>query len=239
MDVAISMDIDKKDNASVALLDNSIVVTPERYPISEFVQFYIVLKRALLFSRRDWVGVRKIERHACKRGLKFCNAQDARMSLAYRENSRVIEYILSLFNHVPNSNHRNVFRRPSCTCDSSLIFWWRSWSACYITISGTMALKYLVISDSCSSICCFLCILPWQSPFCPVSCLFFRACATMRMVAFIDIKYLKHFVTFSPARTACTSEGELQSMVLSESVLLSNNHFGSAVPGKISESYHR
>ncbi|XP_011878498.1 PREDICTED: ATP-binding cassette sub-family G member 4 isoform X2 [Vollenhovia emeryi] len=54
LDVAIPMDLDKKDNANIALLDETIVVTPERYPISEFKQFYIILKRALLFSRRDW-----------------------------------------------------------------------------------------------------------------------------------------------------------------------------------------
>ncbi|XP_011340915.1 ATP-binding cassette sub-family G member 4 isoform X2 [Ooceraea biroi] len=54
MDMAISIDSDKKDNVNVALLDDSIVVTPERYPTSEWTQFYIVLKRALLFSRRDW-----------------------------------------------------------------------------------------------------------------------------------------------------------------------------------------
>ncbi|XP_077269350.1 ATP-binding cassette sub-family G member 4 isoform X1 [Temnothorax americanus] len=54
LDVAISMDPDKKDNANIALLDDSIVVTPERYPTSELTQFYIILKRALLFSRRDW-----------------------------------------------------------------------------------------------------------------------------------------------------------------------------------------
>ncbi|XP_012222254.2 ATP-binding cassette sub-family G member 4 isoform X1 [Linepithema humile] len=54
IDVAISVDIDKKDNTNVALLDESIIVTPERYPTSEFSQFYIILKRALLFSRRDW-----------------------------------------------------------------------------------------------------------------------------------------------------------------------------------------
>ncbi|XP_034187732.1 ATP-binding cassette subfamily G member 4 isoform X1 [Osmia lignaria lignaria] len=53
-DIAIPMDMDKKDNADVALLDESIVVTPERYPTSEFQQFWIVLKRTLLFSRRDW-----------------------------------------------------------------------------------------------------------------------------------------------------------------------------------------
>lgn len=57
MDVAISVDTDKKDNANVALLDESIAVTPERYPTSELLQFYIILKRALLFSRRDWVGI--------------------------------------------------------------------------------------------------------------------------------------------------------------------------------------
>ncbi|KYN43611.1 ATP-binding cassette sub-family G member 1 [Trachymyrmex septentrionalis] len=54
LDVAIPMDSDKKDNANIALLDESIIVTPERYPTSEFKQFYIILKRALLFSRRDW-----------------------------------------------------------------------------------------------------------------------------------------------------------------------------------------
>lgn len=57
--MVIPMDTDKKDNASVALLDESIAVTPERYPISELLQFYIILKRALLFSRRDWVSTSK------------------------------------------------------------------------------------------------------------------------------------------------------------------------------------
>lgn len=46
----------EKDNVKTALLDDTIIVTPERYPISEIVQFWIVLKRALLFSRRDWVS---------------------------------------------------------------------------------------------------------------------------------------------------------------------------------------
>ncbi|XP_011704186.1 PREDICTED: ATP-binding cassette sub-family G member 4 isoform X1 [Wasmannia auropunctata] len=54
LDISIPMDPDKKDNANVALLDESIVVTPERYATSEFTQFYIILKRALLFSCRDW-----------------------------------------------------------------------------------------------------------------------------------------------------------------------------------------
>lgn len=55
--MVIPLETDKKDNADVALLDDSIVVTPERYPTSEWMQFYIILKRALLFSRRDWVGI--------------------------------------------------------------------------------------------------------------------------------------------------------------------------------------
>lgn len=50
------MDEEKKDNADVALLDDTIVVAPERYPTSEYRQFWIVLKRTLLFSRRDWVS---------------------------------------------------------------------------------------------------------------------------------------------------------------------------------------
>ncbi|KAK0083882.1 hypothetical protein PV325_008001 [Microctonus aethiopoides] len=47
---------EKKDNidANTTLLDETIVLTPERYPTSEFMQFWIVLKRTLLFSRRDW-----------------------------------------------------------------------------------------------------------------------------------------------------------------------------------------
>ena len=49
------MDNEKKENVTTALLNDSIVVTPERYPVSEFLQFWIILKRTLLFSRRDWV----------------------------------------------------------------------------------------------------------------------------------------------------------------------------------------
>ncbi|XP_047360140.1 ATP-binding cassette sub-family G member 1 isoform X3 [Vespa velutina] len=52
-DVTISIS-NEKDNVNAALLNNTIIVTPERYPTSEFVQFWIVLKRTLLFSRRDW-----------------------------------------------------------------------------------------------------------------------------------------------------------------------------------------
>lgn len=43
------------DNVTTALLDTGFVASPRRYPISEFTQFWIVLKRTLLFSRRDWV----------------------------------------------------------------------------------------------------------------------------------------------------------------------------------------
>jgi hypothetical protein len=43
------------DNVTTALLDTDFVVSPRRYPTSEFTQFWIVLKRTLLFSRRDWV----------------------------------------------------------------------------------------------------------------------------------------------------------------------------------------
>ena len=56
-DVSINVDAEKKDNVNTSLLDETLVVTPERYPTSEFTQFWIVLKRTLLFSRRDWVGI--------------------------------------------------------------------------------------------------------------------------------------------------------------------------------------
>lgn len=47
---------DKKDNVETALLDETMAVTPTRYPTSELKQFWVVLKRTLLFSRRDWVS---------------------------------------------------------------------------------------------------------------------------------------------------------------------------------------
>ncbi|KAI2474082.1 ATP-binding cassette subfamily G member 4 [Diabrotica virgifera virgifera] len=50
--------IDSKDvekaNVDSALLNTSVVVKQPRYGNSEFQQFFIILKRALLFSRRDW-----------------------------------------------------------------------------------------------------------------------------------------------------------------------------------------
>jgi len=43
------------DNVTTALLDSGIVDSKRRYPVSEWKQFWVVLKRTLLFSRRDWV----------------------------------------------------------------------------------------------------------------------------------------------------------------------------------------
>lgn len=42
------------DEVSAALLGEEIN-SPERYPTSQTRQFWTVLKRTLLFSRRDWV----------------------------------------------------------------------------------------------------------------------------------------------------------------------------------------
>ncbi|RZF44494.1 hypothetical protein LSTR_LSTR002267 [Laodelphax striatellus] len=44
----------KCDNVSTSLLDTSLPLSQKRYGTSEFNQFWIVLKRTLLFSRRDW-----------------------------------------------------------------------------------------------------------------------------------------------------------------------------------------
>ncbi|XP_046739749.1 ATP-binding cassette subfamily G member 4 [Diprion similis] len=52
--VTIPISIEKKENVTTALLDQGLVVAPERYPTTELVQFWIILKRTLLFSRRDW-----------------------------------------------------------------------------------------------------------------------------------------------------------------------------------------
>lgn len=46
----------EKDNAADALLNESETTKQPRYGNSEIQQFFIVLKRALLFSRRDWVS---------------------------------------------------------------------------------------------------------------------------------------------------------------------------------------
>lgn len=47
---------EKVDPPAASLLEPGIIKTSNsRYPTSEFRQFWIVLKRTLLFSRRDWV----------------------------------------------------------------------------------------------------------------------------------------------------------------------------------------
>ncbi|NJI29882.1 ABC transporter permease, partial [Aeromonas veronii] len=57
--IKISVEPEKEPEVNSALLpagEGSIDVdqSPERYPTSEFHQFWVVLKRTLLFSRRDW-----------------------------------------------------------------------------------------------------------------------------------------------------------------------------------------
>ncbi|XP_061401043.1 ATP-binding cassette sub-family G member 1-like [Musca vetustissima] len=47
------IELEKTDNCTTALLSSEIT-SPERYPTSQFHQFWIVLKRTLLFSFRDW-----------------------------------------------------------------------------------------------------------------------------------------------------------------------------------------
>lgn len=56
------------DESSSALLGNDEINSPERYPTSQWRQFWTVLKRTLLFSRRDWVGLHKVS--AKKKKLK-------------------------------------------------------------------------------------------------------------------------------------------------------------------------
>nr|XP_032515542.1 ATP-binding cassette sub-family G member 4-like [Danaus plexippus plexippus] len=51
-DLLVQVDTEKQDNAEVALLGTE--ASPRRYATSELVQFWVVLKRTLLFSRRDW-----------------------------------------------------------------------------------------------------------------------------------------------------------------------------------------
>ncbi|KAI8118009.1 hypothetical protein FF38_09025 [Lucilia cuprina] len=47
------IELEKTDNCTTALLSADIA-SPERYPTSQFHQFWVVLKRTLLFSYRDW-----------------------------------------------------------------------------------------------------------------------------------------------------------------------------------------
>ena len=55
--VAIALETEKDiEGADSALLGSDEINSPERYPTSQFRQFWVVLKRTLLFSRRDWVS---------------------------------------------------------------------------------------------------------------------------------------------------------------------------------------
>lgn len=55
--VEISVGEKEPDNTTALLSEEAGNLSPERYPTSEFHQFWIVLKRTLLFSRRDWVSL--------------------------------------------------------------------------------------------------------------------------------------------------------------------------------------
>lgn len=53
--VTIPVEAEKDmDGVTSALLGDYPTLSPERYPTSQFHQFWTVLKRTLLFSRRDW-----------------------------------------------------------------------------------------------------------------------------------------------------------------------------------------
>ncbi|KAF5302196.1 hypothetical protein FQA39_LY10235 [Lamprigera yunnana] len=52
--VSVPMDNDKVPNVDTALLDSDLTIPQPRYGNSELNQFFIILTRALLFSRRDW-----------------------------------------------------------------------------------------------------------------------------------------------------------------------------------------
>lgn len=55
-DEGLELKIEEPTNTT-ALLSDEATLSPERYPTSEFHQFWTVLKRTLLFSRRDWVSL--------------------------------------------------------------------------------------------------------------------------------------------------------------------------------------
>ncbi|XP_046387516.1 ATP-binding cassette sub-family G member 1 [Ischnura elegans] len=54
VDAGQAGDVDGKPEEMDTLLDASEIVSSKAYPTSGFTQFWIVLKRTLLFSRRDW-----------------------------------------------------------------------------------------------------------------------------------------------------------------------------------------
>lgn len=53
VDDSLELKVEEPSNTT-ALLNDEVILSPERYPTSEFHQFWTVLKRTLLFSRRDW-----------------------------------------------------------------------------------------------------------------------------------------------------------------------------------------
>lgn len=55
VDDSLELKVEEPSNTT-ALLNDEVILSPERYPTSEFHQFWTVLKRTLLFSRRDWVS---------------------------------------------------------------------------------------------------------------------------------------------------------------------------------------
>lgn len=58
--VTIPVEVEKDlDGVTSALLGDDGTLSPERYPTSQFHQFWTVLKRTLLFSRRDWVRIQR------------------------------------------------------------------------------------------------------------------------------------------------------------------------------------
>lgn len=68
--VSIPVEVEKEaDSANSALLGTEVILSPERYPTSQFHQFWTVLKRTLLFSRRDWVHI--LENNIFKLYLKI------------------------------------------------------------------------------------------------------------------------------------------------------------------------
>lgn len=59
-EVAISLEEKEPDTTTALLTEEAGKLSPERYPTSEFHQFWVVLKRTLLFSRRDWVSFEEL-----------------------------------------------------------------------------------------------------------------------------------------------------------------------------------
>lgn len=68
---AVTVENDKMENADSTLLENALPIKQPRYGNSEFMQFFIILKRALLFSRRDWVIRNNIFFHKTVGSLKL------------------------------------------------------------------------------------------------------------------------------------------------------------------------